>query len=158
MSEPDEVMTRLGEGMALSQRGERSAARVLFATLWEQVGPDGDPLHRCAISHWSADVQDDPKDELVWDLRALEAAGDVTQARADQAGVASPVAALYPSLHLNLGEVYRRMGEHGRAAKHLREGLDAVSALPDDGYGEMIRRGLNGLAERLAEAAAPPPE
>ena len=34
---------------------------------------------------------------------------------------------------------------------HLRRGLDATGALPDDGYGRMGRAGLDRLAERLAD-------
>lgn len=62
-------MTEIGRGMELSQRGERAAARRVFADVWEQVGgEDGDPLHRCALAHAMADVQDDVHDELTWDL------------------------------------------------------------------------------------------
>ena len=51
--------------MALSQAGERDAARRVLEALWEDIGgEDGDPLHRCAVAHAMADVQDDPADEL----------------------------------------------------------------------------------------------
>ena len=75
MDEPDVPMTRIGEGIALSQRGERDAARRLFTMVWADIGgEDGDPLYRCALAHSMADVQDAAHDELVWDLRALAAA------------------------------------------------------------------------------------
>jgi hypothetical protein len=63
------------------------------------------------------------------------------------------VAAFYPSLHLNLGEDYRRIGDTEAARRHLAQGLAAAGALPDDGYGRMIRGGLEGLSRRLGEAA-----
>jgi len=103
VTKPDEMMTQIGHGIELSQRGDRDQARRLFAELWEQIGPQGDALHRCALAHSMADVQDNPHDELVWDLRALKAADLVSDERAAQAGVSSPVAGFYPSLHLNLG-------------------------------------------------------
>ncbi|MGI8753268.1 MAG: hypothetical protein ACR2MN_13305 [Acidimicrobiales bacterium] len=109
MGEPDEIMVEIGEGIELGQAGERAGARQLFADLWATIGPDGDPIHRCALAHSIADVQDDPADELVWDLRALEAADLVTEVRARQAGVGSSVSGFYPSLHLNLGDVYHRL-------------------------------------------------
>ena len=149
MTQPDAVMTRVGEGIALSQAGDKDAARRLFADLWEQVGADGDPLHRCAVAHWMADLHDDPAEELEWDLRALDAADSVTADRARQAGVAAPVAAMYPSLHLNIAEAYRRLHDDERAHWHLARGRAAVGALPDDGYGQMIRGGLDRLADRL---------
>jgi hypothetical protein len=146
---PDPVINRIGEGIALNQQGEREAARRLFTAIWDDIGPGGDPLHRCALAHSMADTQDDPHDELRWDLRALEAAELITDERAAEAGVAFPVAAFYPSLHLNLGDVYRRIGEPGRARHHLDAGRAAVGALGDDGYAAMIRGGLDRLAERL---------
>lgn len=76
----------------------------------------------------------------------------LTDARAAAAGATGPVAAFYPSLHLNLGEDYRKVGDPQAARRHLDLGLAAAAALPDDGYGAMIRGGLEGLAQRLAEA------
>ncbi|MGQ0776481.1 MAG: hypothetical protein ACT4NY_18980 [Pseudonocardiales bacterium] len=64
-----------------------------------------------------ADVQDDGHEELVWDLRALQAAGSVTDERARQAGLGGPVSGFYPSLHLNLGEVYRKLGDDSSRGK-----------------------------------------
>lgn len=142
-------MTRIGEGIGLRQRGERDAARLLFAAVWKEIGPDGDAFHRCALAHSMADVQDDVHEELVWDLRALQAADSVTDERARQAGLNGPVSGFYPSLHLNLGEVYRKLGELDRARDHLEQGRAAVGALGDDGYGKMIKNGLDRLADRL---------
>ncbi|MEW6154674.1 MAG: hypothetical protein AB1673_11890 [Actinomycetota bacterium] len=150
MFEVEPTMVRIGEGLKLSQRGEREAARSVFAEVWSDIGEeDGDPLHRCALAHAMADVQDDVSEELVWDLRALEAAGMVTEERARQAGVQGTVTGFYPSLHLNLGECYRKLGDIASARWHLERGRAAVGALSDDGYGRTIRNGLERLAERL---------
>lgn len=113
-------------------------------------GDAGDPLHRCALAHAMADVQDEVREELVWDLRALEAADSISDERATVAGL-SGARALYPSLHLNLGECYRKVGELARAREQLRRGQAAVAALADDGYGRLIS-GLDRLAERLSLA------
>lgn len=151
MTEPDATMTRIGQGIELSQRGDRDAARYLFEEVWNDVGGEsGDPLHRCALAHSMADVQDDPREELAWDLRALAAAGLITDERAAEAGVTSPVRGFYPSLHLNLGECYRKLGDLDSAHEHLQRGRAAVDALGNDGYGQMIKRGLDSLAERLS--------
>jgi tetratricopeptide (TPR) repeat protein len=145
-------MQRVGEGIELSQSGNREAARCLFSEVWEQIGGDrGDPFHRCALAHSMADVQDDVGDELRWDQWALAAADLLTDERAATAGVTSPVAGFYPSLHLNLGECYRKLGNYEQARQHLEAGLAAVDALPDDGYGRMISGGLQRLAQRLPE-------
>jgi tetratricopeptide (TPR) repeat protein len=148
MTEPDPVMKRVGEGIELGQSGSREAARCLFSEVWEQIGGEhGDPFHRCALAHSMADVQDDVRDELLWDQRALQAADLLSDERAAAAGVTSPVAGFYPSLYLNLGECYRKLGDYEHARQHLEAGLAAVDALLDDGYGGMISGGLQRLRE-----------
>lgn len=150
-SEPDSTMIRIGEGIELNHRGERTAARELFIQVWSEISESDDFLHRCALAHSMADVQDDVREELRWDLRAL-AADELTDERAARAGVNSPVAGFYPSLHLNLGECYRKLDELDRAREHLQLGLTAADLLVQDEYGDTIRRGLAGLGERLESA------
>lgn len=152
MAQQDAVMARIGAGVELAQRGERDAARSLLDEIWADIGAGGDPFHRCALAHWMADLQDDPHDELRWDQRALEAADEITEERAQQGGVAGSVKGFYPSLHLNIGDVYRRLGDIGRARDHLARGRACVDTLDDEGYGRMIRDGLERLAARLVEA------
>jgi hypothetical protein len=152
VTEPDPVIRRVGEGIELSRSGNREAARCLFSEVWEQIGGErGDPFYRCALAHSMADVHDDVRDELCWDQRALQAADLVTDEQAAAAGVTSPVAGFYPSLHLSLGECHRKLGDYDRARQHLAAGLEAVNALPDDGYGQLIGGGLEQLAQRLRE-------
>jgi hypothetical protein len=152
MTGPDEIMQRIGEGIAASQRGERSLARSIFGAVWDQIGgTDGDPFHRCAVAHSMADVQDDLEDELAWDLRALEAADLLTDERVQAGGVAGTAVGFYPSLHLNLADVYRRLGRTDSAREHVRLANEAVSALPDDGYGAVIRGGLARIEHQLDE-------
>jgi tetratricopeptide (TPR) repeat protein len=151
MPEPDPTMTEIGRGIGLGRQGEPDAARALFTELWARMAAaDGDPLHRCALAHSMADVEEDVREELVWDLRALDAAELITDACVARAGVSGSVAAFYPSLHLNLGECYRKLGEYDQAREHLRRGLEATVALEDDGYSRMLTDGLDRLAQRLA--------
>lgn len=148
----DPLMARIGAALALSQQGRRAEARAAFGEIWAEIGEAGDPLHRCTVAHHLADVQDDVRDELAWDQRALEAAESVTDERLAAAGATGPVAALYPSLHLNLGEDHRKLGDLAAARRHLELGGRAAGFLGDDGYGAMIKGGLAGLADRLAAA------
>jgi hypothetical protein len=143
-------MTRIAGGIALRERGDREGARAVFAQIWDEIGREGgDPFYRCALAHSMADAQDDPRLELRWDLEALAAADLLTDERAARGGVAGPVAGFYPSLHLNLGECYRKLGDLDRARQHLDRGRAALGALGHDGYGQMIKNGLDGLAARL---------
>jgi hypothetical protein len=142
----DETMTRIGAAIELSQRGERETARAAFAELWDVVT---EPLHRCAVAHAMADVQDDLRDELAWDLLALDAAREVTDQQTSEAGMVGGASGMLPSLHLNLGDDYRRLGDGDAAREHLELGLAATSSLGDDGYAGMIRMGLERLREQL---------
>jgi hypothetical protein len=147
----DETLTRINEGVQLHhQQGQPAAARELFGQIWAEIGAEqGDPLHVCVLAHAMADVQDDVSQELLWDQRALAAADQLTDARVAQAGVPLPVAGLYPSLHLNLGECYRKLGDPGRAREHLDHARAGIDALGDDEYGRLIRSGLERLAQQL---------
>ncbi len=145
----DPTLIRIGEVAQAGHQGDREAARHRFAEIWDEIGERGDPLHRCTLAHVMADVQVDVHDELRWDQRALAAAELVTEARAQQAGMTLPVAALYPSLRLNLSECYRKLGDLARAREHLQQARASIDVLGDDEYGRLIRDGLQKVAERL---------
>jgi hypothetical protein len=148
----DGAMERISAAVAAFGAGDRDGARAQLSQVWSEIH-DGDPLHRCFLAHYMADLQDDVRDELRWDLRALAAADDVTEERAQafarEFNGALDVRALYPSLHLNLGDDYRRLGATAQAREHLALAQSCMHVLPDDGYGRMIRHGIDQLAARL---------
>ncbi|MBM0279384.1 tetratricopeptide repeat protein [Micromonospora tarensis] len=148
----DETLARINQGVQLHHhQGQRQAARDVFAQIWDEIGGEqGDPLHVCVLAHSMADVQDDVHQELMWDQRALAAADLLTDDRVAQAGVPMSVAGLYPSLHLNLGECYRKLGDLGRARECLQRAQAGIGALGDDDYGQLIKGGLDRLAQQLA--------
>src|ERR1700716_1717366 len=82
VSDPAPTMAAIHEGLQLYLSGDRAAARARFSDLWNEIGENGDPLHRCAVAHYMADVRDDPAEELEWDLLALRAADSLTDDRA----------------------------------------------------------------------------
>ena len=146
----DPTLLRIGEAVQRNHQGEREAARLLFTKIWDEIGGEqGDPLHRCTLAHAMADAQDDVRQELVWDQRALAAADLLTEARVEQAGVTLPVAGLYPSLHLNLSECYRKLGDLDCAREHLQQAQATIGALGDDEYGQLIRAGLERMLDLL---------
>ncbi|MEU6218522.1 hypothetical protein ABZ845_13535 [Streptomyces sp. NPDC047022] len=148
---PDAVLTRIGQGVMLHHGGDREEARDRFLRLWAEIGEDGDPLHRCTLAHYMADTQDDPADELAWDLRALSAAEEFTdEGVADHDG-ALAIRAFYPSLHLNLAADYVKLGRSDAAHVHLCQARGAVGILGDDRYGDGIRAAIARLERRLVE-------
>ncbi|MGW4024819.1 hypothetical protein [Streptomyces sp. NPDC005009] len=152
---PDAVLTRIGQVVMLHHAGDREEARHRLLGLWAEIGEHGDPLHRCTLAHYLADTQDDPEDELAWDLRALTAAEEVADDRVDAYGESSAVRALYPSLQLNLAADYARLGRPDAARTHLHRARGAARTLADDRYGEGVRAAIRRLEIRLDEDQAP---
>jgi hypothetical protein len=142
------AMKAIIDAVGILQRGETQQARELLLQLWEQISPAGEPLQICTMAHFLADTETEPTGELEWDLRALAAAIGTRDAD-DRDAVTPELAGFLPSLHLNVGDCYRRLGDHERARLHAHHGLNRAAALPDDGYGGMINTGLRRLRERL---------
>jgi hypothetical protein len=147
----DPIMQQVNAAIALLHGGERAAAKAQFEAIWASIAQDPDPFHECTLAHFMADAQDDPAAELAWDLRALEAARRVPQRRAGNSHAGLAMRTFFPSLHLNVADAYRRLGDMVAARKHLEEGAALAGALPQDGYGAMIRGGFERLRARLAE-------
>ncbi|MFF1464478.1 hypothetical protein [Streptomyces sp. NPDC058330] len=148
----DAVMTRIGQAVMLLHGGDREEARNRFGALWAEIGERGDALHRCTLAHYMADTQDDPEDELAWDLRALAAAEGLAGARPTEPAVsrdALAVRAFFPSLHLNLAADYLTLRRTEAARTHLDRAWEAVGALDDDGYGGGVRAALGRLELRM---------
>ncbi|MGV9255463.1 hypothetical protein [Streptomyces sp. NPDC003697] len=148
---PEAVMTRIGQGVMLHHAGDREEARDRFLELWAEIGETGDPLHRCTLAHYMADTQDDPAEELAWDLRALSAAKELTDDRLAEHQGTLAARALYPSLHLNLAADYVKLGRSEAARTHLRRARGAAEALGDDEYGDGVRAAIHRLGLRLGD-------
>ncbi|WP_455359503.1 hypothetical protein [Streptomyces sp. SYSU K21746] len=151
-SSEDAVMTRIGQAIMLLHGGDREEARNRFGALWSEIGENGDPLHRCTLAHYMADTQDDPADELAWDLRALSAADGLSDERVAQHHATLAVRAFYPSLHLNLAADYVKLQRPDAARVHLDRARAATGTLGDDGYGNGIRAAIDRLQARLEGA------
>ncbi|MER6252965.1 hypothetical protein ABT224_16545 [Streptomyces sp. NPDC001584] len=164
----DAVMTRIGQAVILLHAGDREEARNRLGAIWSEIGEEGDSLHRCTLAHYMADAQDDPADELAWDLRALTAAADVPgdlpgDAPGDRPGAGPPrdgrparwephpaMRVFYPSLHLNLAADYVKLQRPEAARVHLARARAATGALSYDGYGNGVRAAIARLERRLA--------
>ncbi|MFF4985008.1 hypothetical protein ACFY3O_33810 [Streptomyces sp. NPDC001046] len=147
---PDAVLTRIGQVVMLHHAGDREEARRRFLDLWAELGAHGDPLHRCTLAHYLADTQDDPADELAWDLRALSAAQEIMKGPSSREdGLA--VRAFHPSLHLNLADDYLGLGRYDAARSHLARARETAAALADDSYGDGVWAAIARLERRLGE-------
>lgn len=130
--------------------GDREAGREALLVCWNTVS-EAEHAKRCVLAHYLADLETDVDDEVAWDERALAAYRHVGEA--DLAPIGIPSAqGLAPSLHLNLGDGYLRQGHVDQARRHHDNGQSAAHHLGDDGYGAMIRQGLERLDTRIIAA------
>jgi tetratricopeptide (TPR) repeat protein len=113
--------------------GRINVARALADQAWEAAQDDADA---CMAAHYVARYQESPQEALRWNLEALNRAHTANAER---------VKDFYPSLYLNLGHSYERMGDPAEAQKyyHLAAQLGLVhqtgtqkflkNSLPGDG-------------------------
>ena len=149
----DEMMAAITAAIGLGHAGDRVAARDELERLW---GETDDALHRCTIAHFVADLQDSVADELMWDERALAVAADLTDERAQQHDASFQVRAFLPSLHLNLADAHRRLGNVPEAHRHLAAADVDIDSLPDDDYGRLILIGREKIRRALDENSTDP--
>ncbi|MFF8285752.1 hypothetical protein ACF1DY_25110 [Streptomyces albus] len=152
----DATMVRIGQAIMLHRGGDREEARNRFAALWQETDPDADLFHRCTIAHYMADTQDDPADELAWDLRALAAADALHDGHGQGGEHQLAVRSLYPSLHLNVAAGHARLGNEDAARSALARAREKLAALAADAYGQGVRAAVERLEKQLADGAAAP--
>ncbi|MEV0251306.1 hypothetical protein AB0H76_32265 [Nocardia sp. NPDC050712] len=144
----DPTMEAIMRAVTLGRAGDPQRARTELDDIWKGLGPQGDPLHRCTLAHFLADLQDDAAQALAWDVRALDAADSLTNDRARQHHSTLDVAGFYPSLHLNLADNYRQLGSFEAARRALDAARACLHTLGQDGYGTMLR----GAVEEIESA------
>lgn len=154
MSEQNPIMDRITEGVERGRCGDPEGARAILAEVWDQLGPGGDPLHVVSLAHYMADLQDDPGNELEWDLRALAAADELTDEQAQRFHASLTVRAFYPSLYLNIAADYEKLDDLGTAHLYLSKAEAVLPDVPDGEYGEHIRAAIQRLRERVESADA----
>lgn len=128
------------------QGGDREEARADLLQLWTRTsGMTG--RERCIIAHFLADTEEDVGEELGWDLQALElATGSRTPTIAST--VPQELLDFLPSLYLNVGDAYRRMGAFALASEHARAGLSCARRLDANDYINHVITALERLGDR----------
>ncbi|MER8027588.1 hypothetical protein ABTZ78_01220 [Streptomyces bauhiniae] len=144
---PDPTMEAIGRAVEAGRAGDTAAAREELLRLWSTTA---DPLHRCTLAHYLADLHDDPAEALTWDIRALDAADILTEQRVQEHHADLHIAGFYPSLHLNLADNYRRLGSFKAATEHITEAQKHAPNLPHTPYGDLIRGAIQEVTEAIA--------
>ncbi len=124
-------------GMQAEGEGSYETARHLFQQAWETAQ---DHFEQCIAAHYVARHQPTPQQTLHWNEEALRHADAVTDGR---------VQGFYPSLYLNLGHCHEVLGNDREAQRLYDLAAAYAGTLPDDRYGNMVRRGANNGHDRL---------
>lgn len=141
---------RIADAVRLALAGERERGHHALSECWWAT-TETDHAQRCVIAHYLADLQSSLDDEVTWDEAALSHHAHVSDEDLAPLGIAS-AAGMAPSLHLNLGDGYLRQGRVDAARAQVEAGMQARNSLPTDGYGALIRFGLERLEERVHQA------
>ncbi|WP_442023549.1 hypothetical protein [Nocardia sp. 2YAB30] len=155
-TQTDDIMAAITRAVTLGHEGRPHDAREALLTLWTSLGPQGDPLHRCTLAHYLADLYDDAAEALTWDVRALDAAAELSDDRARRYDGSLRVAAFYPSLHLNLADDYRRLSSFTAAQREIDAARARLHTLGDDGYGATIRTAVEEVASAIRDRRTEP--
>lgn len=139
--------TEVIAAVTAAQQGEAGGREALLAQL--AATGQGDHPQRCVLAHYLADREPELADEVAWDELALREHALLDDGALAVIGIPS-ARGMAPSLHLNLADGYLRQGRLEASRAQLEAGLAASDALGDDGYGRLVRGGLERLAERLA--------
>ena len=142
MIDPENPIARLcAEGMAAEVHGRSDDARRLFAEAWA-----------CRRNHYEASIaahyvarhQPTPARTLLWNARA---------ARHAEAADPNTTREFLASLYLNLGHSFEVVGRLTNARSYAAKAAAALAFLPDGGYREFTRRGIEALCGRLGMTA-----
>jgi tetratricopeptide (TPR) repeat protein len=136
--EPDNKIVKLcAEGMDLEGEGKNEEAAKVFLQAWEQAGDDKEKF---TAAHYVARHQKSVADKLAWDEIALELAFKIKD---------DSVKGAYPSLYLNIAKGYEDIEQFEKAIKNYETALSYVDFLHEDGYGKMIKGGVENGLERI---------
>lgn len=136
--EPDNAIVKLcAQGMDLEGEGKNEEASKVFLQAWEQAGNDKEKF---TAAHFVARHQNSIADKLTWDEIALNLALKIKD---------DSVKGAYPSLYLNIAKGYEDLQEFEKATENYATALAYTNFLNDDGYGKMIKGGVENGLERI---------
>jgi hypothetical protein len=126
------------EGMEREQEGRHEEALRLFMLAWDQ---SKDAFERAIAAHYVARHQPTPERALHWNQESLTNADAVGDDR---------VEGFYPSLYLNMGKSHEDLGNLKDAGRFYALAADRIGCLPEDRYGDMVRRGVMNGMQRIS--------
>jgi tetratricopeptide (TPR) repeat protein len=131
------------EGMRAEADGRADAAHALFRRAWDIAADD---YEACIAAHYLARHQSSTEETLRWNQECLDRADLVGDER---------VRGFYPSLYVNIGHAYQKLGQLDLAHACFVRAAECVSEIPEGQYGDWNRFAVAaGLRSTAAAAAA----
>ncbi len=131
------IVILCAQGMQLEGKGKPVEAANQFQQAWNEATTT---TEKFIAAHYVARHQPTVADKLKWDETAMDYALKIDNLEIKSA---------FPSLYLNIAKCYEDMNELDRAYDHYQLAFSFVSFLSDDGYGNMIKSGINKAIERV---------
>jgi len=125
------------QGMALEGQGKPEEACKLFIKAWNEGANE---FEKFTAAHYVARHQKSVADKLKWDETALQLALKIND---------NDVKGSFPSLYLNIAKCYEDLNDFDNAKRNYQLALSFTDALPDNGYGNMIKGGITKGIERV---------
>lgn len=131
------VVRLCARGMNEEALGNLETAFQLYLEAWERAISD---FEKFTAAHYLARHQEEPHECLYWNEQALQFA-----LRIDEETVREYLASLY----LNIGKSYETLHNFPKARQHYQLAASFIQYLPNDGYGRMIRGGVEAALIRI---------
>lgn len=133
----NKVIKLCAKGMDFEGQGKPDEASKVFQKAWDE---SSNSIEKFTAAHYVARHQKTVSDKLEWDKTALEFALKVE----DKA-----VQSTFPSLYLNIGKCYEDLGDLKNARSNYLTAKSYFDLLPTDGYGNMIKAGVESALGRV---------
>ena len=117
-------------GMELEGQGKLTEAANHFEEAWGLATTD---FEKFTAAHYVARHQKSIADKLKWDKTALTHAFNINN---------ESIKETLPSLYLNIGKCYEDLNDFDNARSNYQAAFSFVTFLPDNGYGKMIKAGI----------------
>lgn len=138
--DPNNLVVKLcAQGMALEGEGKPEEASTLFIKAWNEAVND---VEKFTAAHYVARHQKSVSHKLTWDMTALQIALKIND---------NAVHEFFPSLYLNIAKCYEDLHDVYNAKINYQLALSFAHALPDNGYGTMIKGGIAKGIERVTK-------
>ena len=125
------------QAMDMEEKGKPKEASSIFLQAWNEAAND---FEKFTAAYYVARHQENIPDKLKWLETSLQLALKINDITVNGA---------FPALYLNIAKCYEDLGDFDNARKNYQLALSFTSVLPGNGYGNMIKNGINNGIKRV---------